>query len=243
MRIRKDNKAGLALRYLRALAAISAMTRIASAAPTGQSAGCYNKALLDGADAYVAAQTAGQLDPLKTILATDWKYQENNKEGEASKGVISKALKIDHRRTNVDTTSCATYTELTITDSANPYVIGTQLHHNTADAKIIMIDVNHQFLVIRRQKNPSSTSWKRNGIPFPSQSVTVELPFKQQATHTWTCGATPLPPMLSHGERHAQDSKARSIPEKGNRMIRASRGFRRIIIRSRIRIDGMWLMR
>jgi hypothetical protein len=136
----KNNRAGLAPRYLKALAMISAMIKIASAIPTGQLGGCDNKALLDGADAYVEAQTAGQISLLNATLATNWKYQENNAEGDANKGIISKALKIDHRRTNVDTTSCATYTELIITDSTNPYVIGTQIHHNITDAKILMID-------------------------------------------------------------------------------------------------------
>ncbi|RDL38143.1 uncharacterized protein BP5553_05576 [Venustampulla echinocandica] len=52
-------------------------------------------------------------------------------------------MKIDHNRTILDTTACATYTELIITDSTKPYVIGTQIHHNsTADGilKVVLVD-------------------------------------------------------------------------------------------------------
>lgn len=101
--------------------------------------GCDQASLSAAADAYVAAQTAGQLDPLQKLLTANWTYQENNKMMNAQMGVISKALKIDHRRTNLDLTSCASYTELIITDAANPYVIGTQLRHDS-NMQITMID-------------------------------------------------------------------------------------------------------
>jgi len=100
---------------------------------------CDQTNLTNAADAYVAAQTAGLLDPLLNFLATNWTYQENNKEMNPQKGVISKAMKIDHRRTNIDTIACASYTELIITDTSNPYVIGTQIRHDM-NMQITMID-------------------------------------------------------------------------------------------------------
>lgn len=99
----------------------------------------HSTALTEAADAYVASQTAGQLLLLQNFLAGNWTYQENNTQIDVKTGVISKALKIDHRKTNLDTTACASYTEIIITDSANPYVIGTQLRHGS-DMKITMID-------------------------------------------------------------------------------------------------------
>lgn len=102
-------------------------------------ASCNQTSLMNAADAYVAAQMAGQLDPLQSSLAGNWTYQENNNVMNVHNGVLSKALKIDHHRTNLDTTSCASYTELVIADSANPYVIGTQIHHGT-DMQVTMID-------------------------------------------------------------------------------------------------------
>ena len=64
--------------------------------------------------------TAGQLTPLQSLLDANWTYQENNQVMDSKKGVITKALKIDHRRTNVDTMACATYNEIIIIDAANP---------------------------------------------------------------------------------------------------------------------------
>ncbi|TVY80302.1 hypothetical protein LSUE1_G004686 [Lachnellula suecica] len=109
-----------------------AIIPIALAGPTSHAAfECNQTAALSAADAYVSAQTTGQLDPLQQLLSSNWTYQENNKATDAKTGVLSKALKIDHRRTNLDTTACATYTELIITNAASPYVIGTQIRHGT----------------------------------------------------------------------------------------------------------------
>ncbi|KAH8599561.1 hypothetical protein B0O99DRAFT_503446 [Bisporella sp. PMI_857] len=105
----------------------------------GAASDCNQTVLAQAADAYIVAQTAGKLETLQKYLAGDWKYQENNKETDPKNGVIVKPIKIDHRRTNFDTTVCATYTELIVTDSANPYVIGTQIRHGS-DMKITMID-------------------------------------------------------------------------------------------------------
>src|SRR3569833_1702624 len=59
--------------YLFALAA-----KLAIAAPN------YTRSsLIEAADAYVAAQTAGSLDPLSKLLANGWKYQQNNGGGGA----------------------------------------------------------------------------------------------------------------------------------------------------------------
>ena len=61
---------------------------------------CSRAALLEAADAYVASQTAGSLSAaLSQSIATPWTYEENNKVIAVSKGVLSKPLKIDSRRT------------------------------------------------------------------------------------------------------------------------------------------------
>ena len=110
------------------------------AAPAYQSApNCTKAALQEATDAYIAAQTAGKLDPLSKFLSTTWKYTENNKDIDAAKGVISKALKLDHRRSIYDLVQCATYSEIISAEAANPYVIGTQLRFDDA-LKITLID-------------------------------------------------------------------------------------------------------
>ncbi|KAL2149193.1 hypothetical protein VTH82DRAFT_8541 [Thermothelomyces myriococcoides] len=106
---------------------------------TPRAAECDRSVLAEAADAYVAAQTAGDITLLQDLVAEDWEYAENNKKKDVAEGVLKEALTIDHRRTNFDLVECATYSELIITDPANPYVIGTQIHHD-ADGRIKLID-------------------------------------------------------------------------------------------------------
>jgi hypothetical protein len=95
--------------------------------------------LAEAADAYIAAQTAGNVSLLQRVVAGGWEYEENNKKKEAAKGVLGKALKIDHRRTIFDLAACATYTEIIAADPASPYVIGTQIRHG-ADGRVTLVD-------------------------------------------------------------------------------------------------------
>lgn len=104
---------------------------------------CNRAALLAAADAYVAAQTAGSLSGLTSLMATgSFSYVENNVKKDVATGVLSKAIKIDNRRTIVDMTECATYTELIAASNRPPYVIGTQIHHSPTDnfVSIALID-------------------------------------------------------------------------------------------------------
>lgn len=100
---------------------------------------CDRSILSEAADAYIAAQTAGDVGLLEGVVADGWGYVENNKDTDAKDGVLGKALTIDHRRTNFDLVECATYTEIIVTDPANPYVIGTQIHHD-AGGRVALID-------------------------------------------------------------------------------------------------------
>ncbi|KAI0160045.1 hypothetical protein GGR52DRAFT_175832 [Hypoxylon sp. FL1284] len=52
-------------------------------------------------------------------------------------GVLSHPLNIAFNRSLLDTTACATYTEIVVTDASHPYVIGTQMRF--ADGKIANI--------------------------------------------------------------------------------------------------------
>lgn len=134
------------------------------AAPYTARDSCDKAAVLKVADAYVATQTAGTLDALHAVAASNWTYQENNKEADPKKGVLVKALKIDHRRTIVDLVQCASYTELISANAANPYVIGTQIRHNS-DYKATMVDsiasTTHSWLfnAAKTLQYASAESW------------------------------------------------------------------------------------
>jgi len=121
---------------------LGALAPVTWAAPSPQAAGaeCPRAELVKAADAYVAAQTAGSLEPLSKFVAEKWGYVENNKDIDAAKAVIAKPLKIDHRRTITDPLLCASYTELIVANDAVPYVIGTQLRHDAASLKVTLVD-------------------------------------------------------------------------------------------------------
>ncbi|KAK1754294.1 hypothetical protein QBC47DRAFT_403681 [Echria macrotheca] len=113
---------------------------LATARAVGRATECSRTVLLAAADAYVAAQTAGKLDALDSVVAGNWTYEENNKVIDAKKSVAAtRALKIDTRRTIVDTVLCATFTELIAASASPPYVIGTQIRHGS-DGKVTLID-------------------------------------------------------------------------------------------------------
>ncbi|KAH8881446.1 hypothetical protein GQ53DRAFT_888118 [Thozetella sp. PMI_491] len=94
---------------------------------------CTRELLQAGAEAYIASQGTGTLDTLFNGAA----YLENNKPIAVKAGLLSKPMTADHVRHLLDTTQCATYSEVIITDAKNPYVIGTQIRFNTtADGKL-----------------------------------------------------------------------------------------------------------
>ncbi|CAK7226940.1 hypothetical protein SBRCBS47491_006398 [Sporothrix bragantina] len=95
-------------------------------------ADCSRDTLLAAAEAYMAVQTAGAVagSDFAKLLDPAVTYRQNNKPSDATTGIWSKALKLDHNRTILDTTQCASYTELVAT--AGPYVIGVQLRHASA---------------------------------------------------------------------------------------------------------------
>ncbi|KAL8364840.1 hypothetical protein RB595_003899 [Gaeumannomyces hyphopodioides] len=122
------------------LLAATAFPLLSLAAPLAPP--CTKAELLAAADAYVAAQTTGNLSALAAFAGPGgWAYVQNNQPTDPSSptSVLTRPLAIDHRRTNTDLVQCATYTELI--SVSGPYVIGTQIHHSpSAPSKIALVD-------------------------------------------------------------------------------------------------------
>ncbi|KAI1342590.1 hypothetical protein F5Y15DRAFT_413099 [Xylariaceae sp. FL0016] len=106
------------------LALILALTPSGLAAPKRQAA-CDKSVLEKGTAAYLDAQTQGKPDVLSAASAAT--YTQNFKTATLASGLLSQPQKIDHNRSTYDTTQCKTYTELIITDSKAPHVVGTQM--------------------------------------------------------------------------------------------------------------------
>jgi len=89
---------------------------------------CTRDGLKAATDLYIAAQTKGDITGLP--LATGLGYVENFKPMNINEGLIKTAMKIDHHRSLLDTSTCQTFTEVIVSDKANPYVLGTRLRVN-----------------------------------------------------------------------------------------------------------------
>jgi hypothetical protein len=89
---------------------------------------CTREGLGAAADLYIAAQTKGDIAGLP--LATGLGYVENFKTININEGLIKTAMKIDHYRSLLDTSTCQTFTEVIVSDKASPYALGTRLRVN-----------------------------------------------------------------------------------------------------------------
>jgi hypothetical protein len=106
------------------LAAGLSLSSLCLAAPTD--AACTREDLEAAVNDLLTAQTIGSSAAIKA-LSSSVTYTQNDKAGTISTGILATPLKIDHNRSEYDTTACATYSELIVADKAKPYVIGTQM--------------------------------------------------------------------------------------------------------------------
>src|SRR5215471_14409132 len=99
---------------------------------------CSREGLQRAVDLYVAAQTKGDTSGMP--LAMGLGYMENAAPANIANGLIKTAMKIDHERSLLDTSTCQTFTEVIVTDKEHPYVLGTRLrvnHDKIAEIEIL----------------------------------------------------------------------------------------------------------
>jgi hypothetical protein len=93
---------------------------------------CSREGLQRAVDQYVAAQTKGDTSGLP--LASGLGYFENHAPVDMNSGLIKTAVKIDHQRSLLDSSTCQTFTEVIVTGNTQsgekPYVLGTRLRVN-----------------------------------------------------------------------------------------------------------------
>jgi hypothetical protein len=102
----------------------------ASLAPTIGSAGisCARGGLQQAVELYIDAQTKGDISSLP--LSAGLGYVENMERTDIDDGLINTPMTIDHHFSLFDSDTCQTFTEVIVTDEANPYVLGTRLRIN-----------------------------------------------------------------------------------------------------------------
>jgi hypothetical protein len=138
---------------------LTGVLTIASAAHAQVS--CTREGLKSATDLYLAAQARGDISGLP--LAKGLGYVENNKPVDIKDGIIMKPMKIDHQRSLLDTATCQTFTEVIVTDKANPYVLGTRLRVNhalIAEVEMLWTTAGYWgFNVDNYMQNSSSEDW------------------------------------------------------------------------------------
>jgi hypothetical protein len=99
---------------------------------------CVRGGLQHAVTLYLAAQAKGDISGLP--LATGVGYQENMKAGDIKTGFLSKALVIDKHTSLLDQDSCQTFTEIIVTNKAEPYVAGVRMrvnHDKIAEVEVV----------------------------------------------------------------------------------------------------------
>jgi hypothetical protein len=99
---------------------------------------CVRGGLERAVELYVEAQTKG--DTAGLPLANGLGYVENMQPTDIAQGLINTPLAIDHHRSLLDEATCQTFTEVIVTDPANPYVLGTRMrvnHDKIAEIEIV----------------------------------------------------------------------------------------------------------
>jgi hypothetical protein len=122
---------------------------------------CTREGLQRAIDQYIAAQTKGDTSGLP--LAPGLGYLENVAPADITKGLIRTAMKIDHHRSLIDPNTCQTFTEVIVTDKANPHVLGTRMRVNRdkiAELEILWTTTGYWlFNVDNYLKLSSSEKW------------------------------------------------------------------------------------
>jgi len=111
---------------------------IVPAVGAAQQISCVRGGLQRAVNLYIDAQTKGDTSGLP--IANGLGYVENMEKLDINTGVIKKPLKIDHHRSLLDEATCQTFTEVIVTDAANPYVLGTRMrinHDKIAEIEIL----------------------------------------------------------------------------------------------------------
>tara|TARA_R110002003_G_scaffold180_1_gene14337 strand:+ start:4845 stop:5657 length:813 start_codon:yes stop_codon:yes gene_type:complete len=89
------------------------------------SAACTRASLQEVVTAYLKGQTAGNSSLL--LQTNNISYIENDVVTDIAKGLLNQALTIDLSRSLLDTTACATFTEISAATNKHPYVIDTRI--------------------------------------------------------------------------------------------------------------------
>lgn len=99
---------------------------------------CSREGLQKAVDTYLEAQGKGDISGMP--LATNIGYWENIAAADIKTSILTKPMKIDHSRSLFDPSTCQSFTEVIVTNKAEPYVLGTRLrvnHDKIAEVEVL----------------------------------------------------------------------------------------------------------
>lgn len=115
---------------------------------------------------YLEAQVKGDFSALP--LATGLMYHENMKAVDIKTGYLTKKLKIDKHLSIFDDQSCQTFTEIIVTDKAEPWVTGVRMrinHDKIAEIEIITTTTGYWLF---NADNYLKYTTEENWAPIPA---------------------------------------------------------------------------
>jgi hypothetical protein len=135
----------------------------ASSVAQGQ---CSRETLQKAVNDYLSSQRIGKSN---LNLGDVTIYTENFKNANIQTGILSKPIQIAHNRSLLDTTQCATFTEIIAHENTPPYVIGTQMRFDPTGAKLIKIEslvtTTGDWLFNAKQTYNYASKENRDAIP------------------------------------------------------------------------------
>lgn len=129
---------------------------------------CTRGGLQNAVDLYIDAQTKGDRSGLPLPMGMG--YWENAAPADINAGIINTPMEIDHHRSLFDEATCQTFTEVIVTDEANPYVLGTRMrinHEMIAEIEIVWTTTGYWLFDDEAYLNYSSTE---NWDPIPAEA-------------------------------------------------------------------------
>lgn len=116
---------------------------------------------------YLEAQVKGDISALP--LANGLLYHENMKAADIKTGYLTKPLKIDKHLSIYDDRTCQTFTEIIVTDAAEPWVTGVRLRVNHDKiAEIELITTTTGYWLFNADNYLKYTS-EENWAPIPPE--------------------------------------------------------------------------
>jgi hypothetical protein len=166
--------------------------------PAAVYAQCNRVVLQEAVDRYLSSQTSGKSN--LPLASNDVAYTQNFRNANIQTGILSKPITIAHNRSLLDTTQCATFTEIIAHTNDPPYVIGTQMRFDSTGKKLTKMEslVTTKETGSSMRNRLSAMLPKRPAPSSPKANETLARRSRLRQMLIWISSMTRA--LLFHGE-------------------------------------------